>query len=87
MNNKELQEVVDSILQAMLLMEERINKKFDAVNERLDVMSEDIADIKSDIKITTGTLDKQDRRIKKLERMTMQQQEWVKLALHLTIQN
>lgn len=72
MDNKELQEVIDSILQAMLLMEERINKKFDAVNEKIDLMSEDIADIKSDVKIITGTLDKQDRRIKKLERMTMQ---------------
>ena len=72
MDNKELQEVVDSILQAVLLMEERINKKFDAVNEKLEVMSEDIADIKSDIKIINGTMDKQDRRIKKIERLTMQ---------------
>ena len=40
MNNKELQEVVDSILQAMLLMEERINKRFDAVNEKLEMMLE-----------------------------------------------
>lgn len=36
MNNEELQEVVDSILQAMLSMEERINKKFEAVDKRFD---------------------------------------------------
>lgn len=72
MNNKELQEVVDSILQAMLLMEERINKKFDAINARLETMGEDIEDIKADIKIISGTTEKQDRRIKKLERAIMQ---------------
>jgi hypothetical protein len=72
MDSKDLQEVVDSILQAMLLMEERINKRFDAVNEKLEIMSEDIEDIKSDIKIIGGTMDKQDRRIKKIERITMQ---------------
>lgn len=33
MENKELQEVVDAILQALLQMEKRINKKFDAIDK------------------------------------------------------
>ena len=36
MENKELQEVVDVILQALLEMEERFNKKFDEINEWFD---------------------------------------------------
>lgn len=34
--NKELQEVVDVILQALLEMEERFNKKFDEIDEWFD---------------------------------------------------
>lgn len=36
MENKELQEVVDVILQALLEMEERFNKKFDVIDKRFD---------------------------------------------------
>lgn len=36
MENKELQEVVDVILQALLEMEERFNKKFDEIDKRFD---------------------------------------------------
>ena len=36
MKNKELQEVVDVILQALLEMEERFNKKFDEIDEWFD---------------------------------------------------
>lgn len=36
MKNKELQEVVDVILQALLEIEERFNKKFDEINEWFD---------------------------------------------------
>ena len=36
MKNKELQEVVDVILQALLEMEERFNKKFDEIDEWCD---------------------------------------------------
>lgn len=36
MENKELQEVVDVILQALLEMEERFNKKFDEIDEWFD---------------------------------------------------
>lgn len=35
MENKELQEVIDVILQALLEMEERFNKKFDEINEKI----------------------------------------------------
>lgn len=35
MENKELQEVIDAILQALLEMEERFNKKFDEINEKI----------------------------------------------------
>ena len=47
------------------LKENKLNKTYNKVMT-------DIADIKSDIKIIDGTLDKQDRRIKKIERLTMQ---------------
>lgn len=36
MENKELQEVVDVILQALLEMEEKFNKKFDAIDKWFD---------------------------------------------------
>ena len=36
MENKELQEVVDVILQALLEMEERFNKKFDEIDKCFD---------------------------------------------------
>ena len=40
MENKELQEVVDIILQALLEMEERFNKKFDEIDKRFDKFEE-----------------------------------------------
>ena len=40
MENKELQEVVDAILQALLEMEERFNKKFDEIDKRFDKFEE-----------------------------------------------
>lgn len=36
MENKELQEVIDVILQALLEMEERFNKKFDEIDKWFD---------------------------------------------------
>ena len=36
MENKELQEVIDVILQALLEMEEKFNKKFDEINKWFD---------------------------------------------------
>ena len=36
MENKELQEVIDVILKALLEIEERFNKKFDEINEKID---------------------------------------------------
>ena len=40
MENKELQEVVDVILQALLEMEERLNKKCDEIDEWFDKFEE-----------------------------------------------
>lgn len=40
MENKELQEMIDIILQALLEMEERFNKKFDEINKILDRINE-----------------------------------------------
>lgn len=61
-------EMFDTLLAAMVDMKD----DFKAINEKLDLMAEDIADIKSDIQIITGTQEKQERRIKKLERATIQ---------------
>ena len=77
MNNEELQEVVDSILQAMLSMEERINKKFEAVDKRFDEMGDrfdrleaEVEKIEGDVLdmgIVKATVDKHDYDIKKLK--------------------
>lgn len=61
-------EMFDTLLAAMVDMKD----DFKAINEKLDLMAEDIADIKSDIQIITGTQEKQERRIKKLERAIIQ---------------
>ena len=58
----------DTLLAAMV----DVKNDFKAINEKLDLMAEDIADIKSDIQIITGTQEKQERRIKKLERAIIQ---------------
>ena len=42
MENKELQEVVDVILQALLKMEERFNKKFDEIDKWFDKFEEKV---------------------------------------------
>lgn len=75
MNNNELQEVVDSILQAMLLMEERINKKMDAMDkkfddrfDKLEAKVEDLEEAVLDMGIVKATVDKHDHDIKKLKR-------------------
>ena len=65
-------EMLDTLLSALADMKDEMRKEFKALNEKIDVMTEDIADIKSDIQIITGTIEKQDRRIKKLERAKMQ---------------
>lgn len=61
-------EMFDTLLAAMVDMK----NDFKAINEKLDLMAEDIADIKSDIQIITETQEKQERRIKKLERAIIQ---------------
>ena len=61
-------EMFDTLLAAMV----DVKNDFKAINEKLDLMAEDIADIKSDIQIITGTQEKQERRIKKLERAIIQ---------------
>ena len=75
MDNKDLQEVVDAILQAMLLMEEKINKRFDTMDDRFDKLEakmEDVEDrlkdIQADTMIVTGKVDKQGREIDRLKR-------------------
>ena len=72
MNNKELQEVVDSILQAMLLMEERINKKMDAMDKkfdnRFDKLEAKVEEAVLDMGIVKAAVDKHDHDIKKLKR-------------------
>lgn len=75
MDNNDLQEVVDAILQAILSMEERINKKFDAIDNRFDKLEakveqidDDVKDIQADLKIVTGRLEKQDLELKKIKR-------------------
>lgn len=70
MNNEELQEAVDAILQAMLSMEERINKRFDAVDDRFDKLESKIEKIEGDILdmgIVKATVDKHDYDIKRLK--------------------
>ena len=42
MENKELQEVVDVILHALLEMEERFNKKFDEIDKWFDKFEEKV---------------------------------------------
>lgn len=65
-------EMLDTLLAAMADMKDEMRKGFAEINEKIDVMADDIEDIKADIKIITGTAEKQDRRIKKLERMITQ---------------
>ena len=77
MNNEELQEVVDSILQAMLSMEERINKKFEAVDKRFDEIDDKLDRLETkiekiegdvlDMGIVKATVDKHDYDIKKIK--------------------
>lgn len=40
MENKELQEVVEAITDAILAMEERFNKKFDAIDKKFEAVDE-----------------------------------------------
>lgn len=91
MNNKELQEVVDALLQGMSAMEERLNKKFDEINDRFDAMEakaenieENIKEVQADLKIVTGKMEKQDLELKRLKRAMQSGSTWLAL---LTAQN
>lgn len=75
MENKDLQEVVNAIMQGMTSMEERLNKRFDAIDDRLDKLEARIEsieesgkDIQADMMIVTGKIDKQEREINRLKR-------------------
>ena len=46
MDNKDLQKVVDVITDAMLAMEQRINKRFDKVEDSLESLENEIEKIK-----------------------------------------
>ena len=70
MNNAELQEVVDSILQAMLEMEKRINTKFDSIGKKLNHLEtkiENLEDAALDVAIVEAKVNKHEREIKKLK--------------------
>lgn len=62
MDNKDFQEVIDSIIQAMLLMEERINKNFEELKDNVEEMGFDIKQIKLN-------QEKQDFEIDKIKRI------------------
>lgn len=70
MNNAELQEVVDSILQAMLEMEKRINTKFDSIGKKLNSLETEIENLEDavlDVAIVEAKVNKHEREIKKLK--------------------
>lgn len=75
MDNKDLQEVVNAIMQGMISMEERLNKRFDAIDDRFDKLEarienleESAKDIQADMMIVTGKIDKQEREINRLKK-------------------
>lgn len=75
MDSKDLQEVVDAILQGMASMEDRLNKRFDAIDDRfnklearIENVEEAIKDVQADMMIITGKVDKQGRDIDRLKR-------------------
>ena len=82
MENKDLQEVVNAIIQGMTSMEERLNKKFEAIDKRFDAiddrfdrlearvenLEEAVKDVQADMMIIGGKIDKQEREINRLKR-------------------
>lgn len=74
-NNKALQDAVSAIMQGMVSMEERLNKRFDAIDDRfnklearMESLEEAVKDIQADMMIVTGKIDKQEREINRLKR-------------------
>lgn len=67
MENKELQEVVDAITDAILAMEQRINKRFDTVEDRLEAIEDEINGISLDVDIIEAKIKKHDFDIKRIK--------------------
>ncbi len=67
MENKELQEVVDAITDAILAMEQRINKRFDTVEDRLEAIEDEINGISLDVDIIEAKTKKHDFDIKRIK--------------------
>lgn len=67
MENKELQEVVDAITDAILAMEQRINKRFDTVEDRLEAIEDEINGINLDVDIIEAKTKKHDFDIKRIK--------------------
>lgn len=67
MENKELQEVVDAITDAILAMEQRINKRFDKVEDRLEAIEDEINGIRLDMDIIEAKTKKHDFDIKRIK--------------------
>ena len=61
-------EMFDTLLKAIVDMKDSMDKQFDTINERLEVIEEDIADIKSDIMIINAKIDKQSNQIKRIQK-------------------
>lgn len=67
MENKELQEVVEAITDAILAMEERINKRFDKVENGLESLEEEVKGIRLDINIIEAKIKKQEFDISRIK--------------------
>lgn len=69
MDNKDLQEVIDSIMQAMLLMEARINKNFEELRNDVSELKNNVKEMGFDIKQIRLNQEKQDFEIDKIKRI------------------
>lgn len=67
MENKELQEVVEAITDAILAMEERISKRFDKVEDRLESLEEEVKGVRLDINIIEAKTKKQEFDINRIK--------------------
>lgn len=67
MENKELQEVVEAITDAILTMEERINKRFDKIEDRLESLEEEVKGVRLDINIIEAKTKKQEFDINRIK--------------------
>ena len=67
MENKELQEVEEAITDAILAMEDRINKRFDKVEDRLESLEEEVKGIRLDINIIEAKTKKQEFDINRIK--------------------